>query len=52
VRTTKLGLRESIDLLRDVEAKIGEVIKRGFEMINSERKQHDESTSPVSDAQI
>jgi len=49
VRTTKLGLRESIDLLRDVEAKIGEVIKRGFEMINSERKQHDEFTSPVSD---
>ena len=49
VRTTKLGLRESIDLLRDVEAKLEEVIKHGFEIMNSERKLYDESALPVSE---
>jgi hypothetical protein len=49
VRTTKLSLLDSINLLREVEAKLEEVIKRGFETIDSKRKLFGESASPVSD---
>lgn len=48
VRTTKLSLLNSINLLQDVEAKLEDVIKRGFEIIDSKRKLLGESASPVS----
>jgi hypothetical protein len=48
VRTTKLSLLNSINLLQEVEAKLEDVIKRGFEIIDSKRKLLDESASPVS----
>jgi hypothetical protein len=50
VRTTKLSLLDSINLLREVETKLEEVVKCGFEIIDSKRKLLDESASPVSDA--
>ncbi len=48
VRTTKLSLLNSINLLQEVEAKLEDVIKLGFEIIDSKRKLLDESASPVS----